>query len=863
MLLIHPESLELCECRIEVSNDGLMMRRTNGSRASRLDQRSRSKGSATKIPWWSIRGFLADETERAPDGAVLQVVEVVTDAGSLYLAVPAYQVSEIFSDVSHYASKWDRARGVLRVSLARRVALISGALVPLWAMASARSRSTRLFRVLERAVTPALIAVVTAAIWIRARVVAATVVAARILDSAWGIMAAINRLALGYLAPGISAARDWSIAALRLVWILTSVLLAPVGAVLKKLATPVLRWASKTVVGMTVISLARRASIRLSSWKASRQSEWPRRRAISNLATAMSVVMIAGAVTAFVVAKPVVSHRPRAEAAVSRSGALSGLNGASIAKMISELDRGHRINLPPATKPPAPAPPSLADAPPLSSHEVFGFAPYWLLPSSNGFNVNALTTLAYFSIGVNANGTLNESGSGWNGYESQALADLITRAHQAGDRVVLTVNCFSQSALDQLTSSSSAPGTLASALISAVEAKNLDGVNIDFEGQGSSDQNGLTNLIAQVSTALHNANPHWQVTMDTYASSAGDPNGFYNIGALTPYVDAFFVMAYQLNLQATPQSTSPLTSSMFSDLTTASQYAAVVPASKVIFGVPFYGYSWPTTNGTLSAQATGAATPVTYGQIIASGNPIYWDPVTDTAWTSYQTNGQWYEDFFEDPSSLYLVTQLAQFFHFGGMGVWTLGMDGGDPMMLGAVDGFAPPAKSTNPGPTTTTSTTTTSTTTTTSPISGVSPSTTTTTGPTTTTTSSSTTTSSPGSTTTTTPPTTTTSGTGTSGSGGTGGSSTTTTTQSSSVRQQARRDGVARLGASTVTGRSLYEGTATGVSSTDPLLSCLDLARTLEQWSFEIRTQQSHYVAVADRRPNCVNAYLILRSRS
>ena len=63
---------------------------------------------------------------------------------------------------------------------------------------------------------------------------------------------------------------------------------------------------------------------------------------------------------------------------------------------------------------------------------MFGFAPYWTLPESAGFDVQGLTTLAYFSIGVNPDGTLDESGPGWNGYQSQALVDLVNRAHAAG-----------------------------------------------------------------------------------------------------------------------------------------------------------------------------------------------------------------------------------------------------------------------------------------------------------------------------------------------------------------------------------------------------------------------------------------------
>jgi hypothetical protein len=360
------------------------------------------------------------------------------------------------------------------------------------------------------------------------------------------------------------------------------------------------------------------------------------------------------------------------------------------------------VDLPPASAPPAAAPPSLANAAPLQAHEIFGFAPYWTLDQSAGFDVAGMTTIAYFSVGVNPDGSLDESGSGWAGYQSQALADLVTRAHAADSRVVLTVNCFDQGALDRLTSSASAPATLTTALIAAVGAKNLDGVNLDFEGAGAADQAGLTHLVTAVSAGLKAVNPHYQVTMDTYASSAGDPNGFFDVRSLAPVVDAFFVMAYQLNLKAAASAQSPLTSPMFSDLSTVTQYAAAVPPSKVILGVPYYGYDWPTTDGTLGGQATGGATPIAYSQIVAGRHPAYWDPVTDTGWTSYQVGGQWHESFYEDPASLYMEAQLAQFFHIAGMGIWALGDDGNDPAMLGALLGFAPAAKGTLAGPTST-----------------------------------------------------------------------------------------------------------------------------------------------------------------
>jgi spore germination protein len=401
------------------------------------------------------------------------------------------------------------------------------------------------------------------------------------------------------------------------------------------------------------------------------------------------LLAVAGFLTAVGTSTAAPAHTGQAAGTTHRH---TSADAASRALMLGNRSNGPApttVALPAATAAPAAAPAALISAPPLTPREDFAFAPYWTLPQSGSFSLSGLSTLAYFSIGVNPDGSLAESGPGWNGYQSQALVNLISRAHTAGERVVLTVNDFGQSSLNALTSSPSAPATLAAALIPVLQAKSLDGVNFDFEGEGSGDQAGLTHLIAAVSGALRAANPHWQITMDTYASSAGDPSGFYNIPALAPYVDAFFVMAYELNLQGSLSAAAPLTSGMFSDLTTLEQYTAAVPASKVILGTGFFGIDWPTNNGTLHATATGPATDIADSQAQGAGRPQYWDPVTDTGWTSYQVGTQWHESYFENPLGLYQVAQLAARYGVRGVGIWALGMEDDGAGMIAALDGFA------------------------------------------------------------------------------------------------------------------------------------------------------------------------------
>lgn len=519
-------------------------------------------------------------------------------------------------------------------------------------------------------------------------------------------------------------------------------------------------------------------------------------------------------------------------------------------------------NLPPATVAPVAAPAAVATAPPLAARENFAFAPYWTLPQSGGFDLSGLSTLAYFSIGVNPDGDLEKSGPGWNGYNSQALSDLITRAHAAGERVVLTVNDFDQTSLNALTSSSTAPTTLAAALIPVLQAKNLDGVNFDFEGKGNQDQAGLTNLVSVVSGALRRIDPHWQITMDTYASSAGDPGGFYDIPALAPFVDAFFVMAYELNLSGTSSAAAPLTSGMFSDLTTLEQYTAAVPAAKVILGTPFFGIEWPTTNGTLGAQAAGAATDIADSLVQNSADPQYWDPVTGTGWTSYQVGDQWDESYYEDPLGLFEIAQLAARFGVRGVGIWALGMESDDAQMIAALDGIAPAGGAGSTGPQSTSSSPPTSlppVNVSASPEPGGSPEIAPTNGPLTTVTSPPPTL--PPSTTSGTSATPTSSGTSTS-------SSTSTTTSASTTTTTSSLPAPSDAAAPTITGT--FEGTTrtltqvsagsvdspvplgqlTGLATTDPAYACLEQGPPLPVYSYGARS--GYDVAVATAPTDC-----------
>ncbi|HEX3605243.1 MAG TPA: glycosyl hydrolase family 18 protein [Candidatus Dormibacteraeota bacterium] len=329
----------------------------------------------------------------------------------------------------------------------------------------------------------------------------------------------------------------------------------------------------------------------------------------------------------------------------------------------------------------------------LRPHEIFGFAPYWNLGAAGGYPLRALTTIAYFGVDVQGDGSLLRGGAGWDGYQSGDLTALLTRAHASGAGVVLTAKQFDAATLHTLVTTPGAAARLSGELAGAVRARGMDGVNLDLEGIGGADRAAFADLAVAVANGLHAVDPRWQVTLDTYANSAGDTTGYFDIARLAPAMDALFVMAY--NMQGdNPSAVAPLRGAPSNDSESVAAYSAVAGSRKVILGMPFYGVDWPTASGDHAAAATGTPSPVTYAELTAAGHPRYWDPATASPWTSWQEpTGQWHLAYYEDPQSIAMKAELADSARLRGVGIWALGMDGNDPAMARAVLGHAAPVK--------------------------------------------------------------------------------------------------------------------------------------------------------------------------
>jgi len=345
--------------------------------------------------------------------------------------------------------------------------------------------------------------------------------------------------------------------------------------------------------------------------------------------------------------------------------------------------------------------------------EIFGFAlASSLADPSVGYptwDFSLLSTVAFFGLHVQNNGTF-AADSGDTVWNSSELTGLLSKARSYGTKVVLTIILQDFSAgTPSMCAALASSATTVTNTVAEVKAKGVDGVNVDYEGLngscGTADpswaRHAFTNFVASLRSALPQAS---YLSVDTYASSASDPLGFFDIPGLGASVDSFFVMAYDLeysNYSRSPTScsrfclgpTAPLTGYYYNDTSTAQQYTAVVPASKVILGVPYYGRKacvasptpnqYPTSSVVADAylDASGEASsnlvqPGSYAAHRDANDPAgqeRWDTWVNTSLNCTR------ELYWDDTVSLGQKYDLVNRDNLRGVGIWNLNYGGGAP----------------------------------------------------------------------------------------------------------------------------------------------------------------------------------------
>lgn len=363
------------------------------------------------------------------------------------------------------------------------------------------------------------------------------------------------------------------------------------------------------------------------------------------------------------------------------------------ARALAEATRAVHVVLPRRSGAPAPTLPAGAFGRGLGSHQVLGFLPSWEISDAPSVDYAALSEVAYYALEVEPGGSLLHSGQGWDDLVSGDVSPLVHDAHAAGDRALLTLYSGTQSTLAALAADPASGRALADRAAVLLTAGGFDGVDLDLEGQLASARAGFVRFMAQFSARLRTIDPTWSIVLNTLPQAAVDPESFYDLRALSPYVDDFFVMAYDMSDLEVPGPTAPLSGAELCDESVLASYSSVVPAGKIILGIPFYGYDFGVNRPRSHSVLVGQPFAVTYDSIVSIDRGPRWDAQSDTPYVIFRRGTEWHETFFDDPTSVALKVALAAELHLAGVGAWEVGMAAGENAITAALDGGSPPLR--------------------------------------------------------------------------------------------------------------------------------------------------------------------------
>ncbi len=316
----------------------------------------------------------------------------------------------------------------------------------------------------------------------------------------------------------------------------------------------------------------------------------------------------------------------------------------------------------------------------VPGREVVGYLPFWQYADYPDLNYNLLTQINYFSAEMDGSGNVIDD-------HHWPAAQLVAFAHDRGVKVKLAATLFEGAGLTTLLGSPANRLQAISQLLARVRDAGADGVDIDFEGLPVAQRENMVTFMADLTEAFHTTLPGSIVTM---AVPAVDWAGAWDFGALVKIVDGLFIMAYDYHWRTGPTAgpVSPLDGFSVNVRQTVATYLTATgdSTSRLILGLPHYGYDWPVSGPGKYASTTGSATPRIYDAAVplAQIHGYNWDPVSSVPWFNYDDSGP-RQVWFDDSLSLALKYNLAVENDLAGVGMWALGYDGDRPELWGAL----------------------------------------------------------------------------------------------------------------------------------------------------------------------------------
>jgi spore germination protein len=199
-------------------------------------------------------------------------------------------------------------------------------------------------------------------------------------------------------------------------------------------------------------------------------------------------------------------------------------------------------------------------------------------------------------------------------------------------------------------------------MLTLVEDNGYDGINLDWEGIAPSERSALTSFVQQLCAVFHRHG--YYVTLSLPAETSNQPyngwTGAYNYAALAKSADLLMIMAYDEHYAG--GSPGPIAAPSW--VQSVLNYAiSVIPPSKIILGIPGYGYDWGGSQTVALSYGQAESLKSQYG---LSGSSNHFEYVQD---------GQVHTVWFENTTSFLSKINLVTGYELRGIALWRLGIE--------------------------------------------------------------------------------------------------------------------------------------------------------------------------------------------
>lgn len=325
---------------------------------------------------------------------------------------------------------------------------------------------------------------------------------------------------------------------------------------------------------------------------------------------------------------------------------------------------------------------------------IVGFLPYWQMGNIETLRFDLLSEVAFFGLHIDETGALAKEDS--NRLLSDSFARLKQKAEENNTQMSVVLILQDNEAIEIFLKNQFSWQTLSDNLKAIVDTYHLSGINVDFEYQGIPAKetiNSFSSFVEKLNHTLKKENPNLALTVDITADAI-KKSRLYDVEKLAQASDFIVLMGYDFYRPSSSVAgpVAPLLGKEIYeyDVTTAVyDFLATVPAEKLLLGVPYYGWDFPTIDDTRGSsvekrpdESVALSTYKRNVRLLEEGNvTLRFDTDSQTSWLFYHdpdTDGI-RQIWFEDKDSLSKKYDLVKDKRLAGVAIWALGYDGEHP----------------------------------------------------------------------------------------------------------------------------------------------------------------------------------------